>query len=52
MVAANGTAHVAWVHKNGDEDQVQYCRVLRGTRKCTGLHTFDAPTRPATSRRC
>ena len=44
VVAANGTAHVAWVHKSGDEDdQVQYCRVPRGTRKCTGLITFDAP---------
>ncbi|BEP11971.1 hypothetical protein acdb102_02820 [Acidothermaceae bacterium B102] len=42
-VAPDGTAHVAWVHASspGVTDQIQYCRVPRGKRACTGLQTFS-----------
>ena len=42
-VAPDGTAHVAWVHESspGVDDQIQYCRVPRGKRACTGLQTFQ-----------
>lgn len=44
-IAADGTAHVAWVHSSspGAVDQIQYCRVPRGGRRCAGLTTFILP---------
>jgi hypothetical protein len=40
-----GTAYVTWVHQgpSGHQDQLQFCKVPRGTRKCTDLQTFSAP---------
>ena len=43
-----GTAYVTWVHQgpSGHQDQLQFCKVPRGTRKCTNLQTFTAPLAP------
>ena len=51
-VAPNGTAHVVWVHASlpGVLDQVQYCRVPRGKRACSGLTTFQLPEQEVLSR--
>lgn len=40
-----GTAYVTWVHQgpSGNQDQLQFCKVPRGTRTCTDLQTFSAP---------
>ncbi|BEP14667.1 hypothetical protein acdb102_29780 [Acidothermaceae bacterium B102] len=45
VVAKNGTAFVTWVHQgpSGNQDQIQFCKVPRGKRACTGLQTFSAP---------
>src|SRR3954464_9410298 len=44
-VGADGTAYVAWVHRSapGKDDQIQFCRVPRGKRACSGLTTFSLP---------
>jgi hypothetical protein len=44
-VGKDGTAYVAWVHQgpSGNQDQIQFCKVPRGKRACTGLQTFSAP---------
>ena len=51
-VAPDGTAHVVWVHSSrpGVLDQVQYCRVPRGKRACSGLTTFQLPEQEGLSR--
>jgi hypothetical protein len=40
-----GTAYVTWVHQgpSGNQDQLQFCKIPRGKRKCTDLQTFSAP---------
>jgi hypothetical protein len=44
-LAPDGTAHVAWSHWSspGVNDEVQYCRVPRGKRACSGLQTWQLP---------
>ena len=44
-VGKDGTAYVTWVHQgpSGNQDQLQFCKVPRGTRACTGLQTFSTP---------
>ena len=46
----DGTAHVAWVHWGapGVSNEIQYCRVPRGKRACTGLRPGSCQaSRPA-----